>query len=221
VSAAGRRRARGGAASRRRAKSPELIVATSNPGKLREIRALLAELAVELCGLERVPGLVLPEEGDDYAANAAAKALAVARASGRPALADDSGLEVAGLGGAPGPGSARYGGPDLDDAGRLRALLAALAGARGEARAARFVCVAALATPQGRVVARRGECRGRILEAPRGADGFGYDPVFAPEGSERSFAELPAAEKNRRSHRAVALRKLAPAIRRELEVEPE
>lgn len=195
----------------------ELIVASSNPGKLRELRGLLGDLAVELSGLERVPGLVLPEEGDEYAANAAAKALAVARAAGRLALADDSGLEVAGLGGAPGPRSARFGGPGRDDAGRVRALLAALAGATGEARAARFVCVVALATPQGAVVTRRGECRGRILEAPRGTSGFGYDPIFVASGTQVSFAELPEAEKSRRSHRGNAVRALLPELRRALE----
>jgi XTP/dITP diphosphohydrolase len=195
----------------------EVIVATSNPGKLREIRALLADLPVELCSLERVPGIRLPEEGDDYAANAAGKALAVARAAGCLALADDSGLEVAALAGAPGVRSARFAGPGLDDAGRVRALLAALAGARGAERAARFVCVAALATPQGRVTSRRGECPGRILEAPSGAGGFGYDPVFVADGSDRSFAELPAAEKNRLSHRAVAFRALAPELARALQ----
>jgi XTP/dITP diphosphohydrolase len=194
----------------------ELIVATGNPGKLREIRGLLGELPVALHGLERAPGLVLPEEGDDYAANACAKALAVARAAGCLALADDSGLEVAGLGGAPGPRSARFGGPGLDDAGRLRALLAALGGATAAARAARFVCVVALATPQGRVVTARGECSGRILEASRGAGGFGYDPVFLAEGTRISFAELSESEKSARSHRGIAVRALIPELRRAL-----
>lgn len=199
------------------ARARELIVATSNPGKLREIRALLGDLSVELHGLERAPGLVLPEEGDDYTANASAKALAVARAVGCLALADDSGLEVAALGGAPGPRSARFGGPGLDDQGRLRALLAALAGARGAARAARFVCVVALATREGAVVTARGECPGRILEAPRGQRGFGYDPIFAPDGAQISFAELPEAEKSRLSHRGIAVRVLLPDLRREIE----
>jgi len=197
--------------------SRELIVATSNPGKLREIRGLLGELPVELRGLERVPGLVLPEEGDDYAVNAAAKALAVARAAGCLALADDSGLEVAGLGGAPGPRSARFGGPGLNDLDRVRALLAALAGATGAARAARFVCVFALATPQGRVVTTRGECRGRILEASRGTGGFGYDPIFVAAGMQVSFAELSEAEKSRLSHRGNAVRALIPELRRVVE----
>ena len=105
---------------------PAVVLASSNPGKLREIRDLLADLALELLPLSDFPGVVLPEEGDDYAANAAAKALACARQTGLPALADDSGLEVDGLSGAPGPRSARFGGPDLDDAGRTAALLDAL-----------------------------------------------------------------------------------------------
>jgi XTP/dITP diphosphohydrolase len=191
----------------------EIVVATSNPGKLREFRALLADLPVRVCDLASVPGVTLPEEGDEYAANAAGKALAVALAAGRLALADDSGLEVAALAGAPGPRSARFGGPGLDDAGRVRALLAACAGARGAARAARFVCVAALATPGGDVFTTRGECRGRLLEAPSGGAGFGYDPIFVAEGTQVSFAELPELEKNGLSHRGMALRALAPRLR--------
>jgi XTP/dITP diphosphohydrolase len=188
-----------------------VVVATGNPGKLGEIRAILADLPVELVGLEACPGLRLPPEGDDYRANALAKARAVARHAHEPALADDSGLEVAALDGAPGPRSARFGGEGLDDAGRTRALLAALT-ARAD-RSARFVCVAALVLPDGTEIVERGECRGWILAAPRGAGGFGYDPVFALEGSERSLAELPAGEKHRVSHRGCAFRALATAIR--------
>ena len=104
-------------------------------------------------------------------------------------------------------------GPGLDDAGRVRALLAALASARGAARAARFVCVAALATPQGDVVTARGECRGRMLEAPSGSGGFGYDPIFVADGTQVSFAELPEREKSHVSHRGIAIRALAPRLR--------
>ena len=100
------------------------------------------------------------------------------------------------------------------DLAHMRALLAALAGATGAARAARFVCVVALATPQAAVVTKRGECRGRILEAPRGADGFGYDPVFVASGTQVSFAELPEADKGRLSHRGNAVRALIPELRR-------
>jgi XTP/dITP diphosphohydrolase len=194
-----------------------LVVASSNPGKLREIRWLLADFGAAVAGLERAPGVVFPEEGDDYAANSAAKALAVARAAGCLALADDSGLEVAGLAGAPGPRSARFGGPELDDAGRTRALLAALEGMTGAARAARFVCAVALATPQGVVASARGECPGRILASARGASGFGYDPIFSPDGAQLSFAELSESEKARLSHRGRALRALLPDLRRALE----
>jgi XTP/dITP diphosphohydrolase len=191
----------------------ELVLATSNPGKLLEFRALLGDLPLALRALDAFPEVRLPDEGDDYEANAAAKARAIARDTGRPALADDSGLEVAALGGAPGPRSARYGGPGLDDAARTARLLEEVAAAGGAARGARFVCVAALAFPDGRVVTARGECAGTLLDAPRGRGGFGYDPVFAPEGDTRSLAELPPERKNRISHRARALRALEPALR--------
>lgn len=194
--------------------SVELVVASANRGKLRELEELLSGLDLRLRLLSDFPGLVLPPEGEDYASNARAKALAAARGSLRAALGDDSGLEVEALGGAPGPRSARYGGPDLDDAARNAALLAALRDVPPAARDARFVCVVALATPQGDVWLERGECRGRILGAPRGAGGFGYDPLFEVEGLGRSMAELAPAEKNRRSHRARALTALRPALAR-------
>lgn len=196
--------------------APELVVATGNAGKLVEIRAILGDLALRLRSLAEFPDVWMPEEGDDYAANAVAKARHVAAATGRAALADDSGLEVAGLDGGPGPHSARYGGPGLDDAGRVARLLAELAGRDGDARTARFVCVAALATPDGAVEVARGECAGWILAAPRGAAGFGYDPVFRADGERASMAELAADAKNRISHRARALRALRPALLRAL-----
>jgi XTP/dITP diphosphohydrolase len=189
-----------------------VVLATGNPGKLREVRDLLADADVELVGLADVGPVALPEEGDDYAANAAGKALAAARATGLPALGDDSGLEVDALRGAPGARSARFGGPGLDDAGRTRALLAALAGVPPARRGARFVCVAALATPDGDVATARGECAGRIAEAPRGPGGFGYDPVFETAPGGPTMAELPLAEKQRISHRARAFRALAPVL---------
>ncbi len=194
--------------------SVELVVASANPGKLRELRELLGGLDLALRPLSDFPGLVLPPEGDDYAVNAGAKARAAARGSGRAALGDDSGLEVEALGGAPGPRSARFGGAGLGDAGRNAALLAALRGVPPAARRARFVCVVALSTPNGDVRLERGECRGRVLDAPRGSGGFGYDPIFEVEGLGRSMAELDAAEKNRLSHRARALAALRPALLR-------
>ncbi len=189
-----------------------VVVATSNPGKLREIRALLAPLPVPLVGLEALPGLRLPPEGDEYMDNAVAKARAAAAFAGSPALADDSGLEVEALGGAPGPHSARYGGPGLDDAGRVARLLGELTGREGAQRRARFVCAAALVAPAGEVVTAFGECAGRIGRAPRGAGGFGYDPVFEVDAAGRTMAELPEEEKNRISHRARAFRALRPTL---------
>ena len=181
-----------------------VAVATENPGKLREIRALLEPLRAEVCGLADLPPLALPPEGDDYAANAVAKALSAARHGGCPAVGDDSGLEVEGLGGAPGPRSARWGGPGLDDAGRVAHLLASLSRRSGDARRARFVCLAALALPDGTVETFRGECAGRIALAPRGASGFGYDPVFELPELGRTLAELSPEEKARVSHRGKA-----------------
>ncbi len=192
----------------------EVVVATSNVGKLLEFRALLGELPLSLRALSAFPEVVLPEEGDEYEPNAVGKAKAAARDTGRAALGDDSGLEVDALGGAPGPRSARYGGPGLDDAGRVAHLLEALRDVEGAARSARFVCVAALALPDGSVVTARGECPGRILEEPRGGGGFGYDPIFEVEGRGRSMAELSAADKNRLSHRARALAQLTEALRK-------
>jgi XTP/dITP diphosphohydrolase len=190
----------------------EVVVASSNPGKLREIRAILEELPLAIVGLDAVAEVHFPEEGDDYEANARVKARVVASQSGRPALADDSGLEVEGLGGVPGARSARYGGPGLDDAGRAAHLLEQMRDLTGDARRARFVCVAALATPAGDVVTARGECAGRIRTQPAGRGGFGYDPVFEPEGDTRAMAELSPAEKNRISHRARAFRALREAL---------
>jgi XTP/dITP diphosphohydrolase len=190
-------------------RSPEVwVVATTNAGKLREIQAIAGAHGPLLRSLADYPRVVLPPEGEDYEGNALAKARAAAHATGLPALADDSGLEVDALGGAPGPHSARFGGPGLDDAGRVALLLRELAGAPPEKRRARFVCVAAWAAPDGLERSARGECRGVILDAPRGMRGFGYDPVFLPEGESRSMAELEPERKNALSHRARAFRAL-------------
>jgi len=189
-----------------------VVVATSNPGKLREVRAILADLDARLLALDAFAPLRFPEEGDDYEENAAAKARTCAQATGCLSLGDDSGLEVEALGGRPGVRSARYGGPGLEDAARVARLLEELRGVAEEKRAARFVCVAALAHPDGRVVSARGSCEGRILEAPRGSAGFGYDPVFLAADTGLSMAELPESEKNRLSHRARAFRALRGRI---------
>lgn len=188
-----------------------LLIATRNAHKLQEIRALLP--GVELLGTDAYPQVPDPEEtGSTFEENASIKARAWAAATGLPALADDSGLEVAALGGAPGIHSARYAGQHGDAAANNAKLLRALAGVEGkEARAARFVCVLALALPNGEVRTLRGECKGHLLETLSGGNGFGYDPLFVPEGYEASFGELPDEVKARLSHRARAFQLAAEA----------
>ena len=186
-----------------------LVVATGNEGKRREIARLLSDF--EVGSLADHPPVDFPEEGGDYHENARVKARVAAAATGLACVADDSGLEVEALGGAPGPYSARYGGPDLDDRGRVEALLSALAEV-APPRRARFFCVAAVALPDGREALAEGVCPGEILMAARGRAGFGYDPVFQPEGHDRSMAELHRDEKDALSHRGRAIRALAPRI---------
>jgi XTP/dITP diphosphohydrolase len=187
----------------------KVVLATRNAGKLREVAAILADLPIELVALPA--DVALPEEGDAYEPNAVAKAVAAARAAGAVALGDDSGLEVDALGGAPGPHSARFGGPGLSDADHNARLLAALDAVPDGSRTARYVCVAALATPDGTIATARGVWEGAILRAPRGAGGFGYDPLFAVGA--RSAAELAPAEKDALSHRGRAFRALADRLR--------
>jgi XTP/dITP diphosphohydrolase len=185
-----------------------VVLASRNPGKVREVAAILRTLPIELLALP--PDVALPPEGDEYEANALAKARSAARAVDCTSLGDDSGLEVDALGGAPGPRSARWGGGGLDDAARNERLLAVLRGVPAAGRKARFVCVAAFSTPEGDIGVARGVLEGCILGAPRGAGGFGYDPVFGIDG--RSLAELPAQEKDAISHRGRAFRALAPRL---------
>lgn len=194
----------------------EVVLATANSHKLIEVRAILGDLPISLRSLEAFPEVILPEEGDAYEANAIAKACAAAQGAGRLALADDSGLEVDALEGAPGPRSGRFGGLRLDPAARNAKLLEALRGQPESARRARFVCVAALAAHDGAVVVARGECVGRILLEPRGRGGFDYDPLFEVEGRGKSLAELSAEDKNALSHRGRAFRALIGALRARL-----
>ncbi|MER3419231.1 MAG: non-canonical purine NTP pyrophosphatase [Chloroflexota bacterium] len=184
---------------------PRLLLATTNPGKIRELRALLAGCGWEILTPQDI-GLTLhvEETGQTYAENARRKAQGYARASGLVALADDSGLEVDALGGAPGVHSARYAGQDTTDADKMGMLLAELREVPDERRTARFRAVIVIATPDGRTFQSEGVCEGRIAHAPRGAGGFGYDPIFLVEGGSRTMAELSAEEKNRISHRARA-----------------
>ncbi len=190
---------------------PSLMLATGNPGKVAELRALLS-MYLDLsrwtlltprdwpCPLPNVA-----ETGATFKENARLKAEALTAATGLPALADDSGLCVDALGGAPGLHSARWAGEGASDADRNDRLLSALVAIPPEQRTARFVCVVALVAPHGQTLTAAGVCEGLILDAPRGVDGFGYDPLFFLPGLGRTMAELTAEEKNGVSHRAKAI----------------
>jgi XTP/dITP diphosphohydrolase len=196
------------------------MLATGNPGKVAELRALLAReerlAAVRLLTPPDWPHPLPPvaETGETFAENARLKAEALAQATGLPALADDSGLCVDALGGAPGLHSARWAGPGATDADRNAKLLLALAGVAGGQRTARFVAVVALAAPGRGTITAEGACDGVILDAPRGAGGFGYDPLFLLPALGRTMAELTPDEKNAWSHRARAVSALAPELSR-------
>lgn len=186
-----------------------LAVATRNPGKIREIRKALEGLPLHILTCEDFPDWPVPEEkGNTFEENALEKAESLARFSGMPSLADDSGLEVEALSGAPGVRSAHYAGRHGDDAGNVARLLREMEGIPNERRGARFVCVLALAGPGGETRILRETCEGWIAVEPRGEGGFGYDPVFVPLGYSRTMAELTLEEKNDVSHRGKALRRL-------------
>ena len=192
-----------------------LVLATGNPGKVDELRGLVREwgnvVALDLRGF---PGVALPEEtAPSYAGNAVAKARAVAEATGFPALADDSGLEVDALAGEPGVRSARWAGPDAGDAERIAKLLGALAGVPESSRTARFRCVVALAWPGGGLETAEGRCDGRIAQLPEGRGGFGFDPVFVADDLGCSLGRATSVEKQRISHRARAMRLLGDRLR--------
>jgi XTP/dITP diphosphohydrolase len=183
-----------------------IVAATQNPGKLSEIVTILSGL-VEVLPLT-VP-VCIDEDGQTLLENAVKKARAVAGATGLPALADDSGLEVDALDGAPGVHSARFAGEGASDAERITKLLDLMRDLPDSQRTARFCCVIAVAFPDGRVITTEGRCEGVITRHPRGTGGFGYDPVFAvPELGGKTFAELEPEVKNRISHRARALHAL-------------
>lgn len=196
-----------------------LVLATRNEGKVTELRAILgaAGVAARLLGADAFPDAPdVPETGVTFAENALLKAHALAKATGLPAVADDSGLCVDVLGGAPGIFSARWsgrhGGADVD-AANLALLLAQLADVGPEHRAAHFACAAALALPDGTERVAEGRLAGTLRYEPAGSGGFGYDPILQPLGEERTCAELTPAEKNAISHRGKAFRALAPAVR--------
>jgi XTP/dITP diphosphohydrolase len=191
----------------------KLLFATGNKHKLRELGELVAPLGIEVCSPADIGGLPeVDEDRDSFAGNAEKKARAAFAVSGLASLADDSGLEVDALGGAPGVQSARYAGAGHDDAANNAKLLAALAGVPDEKRTARFRCVLALIDAQGALTLADGTCEGTIARAPRGEHGFGYDPLFLVGGGPRTLAEFSTEEKHRVSHRGHAMRQLAKSL---------
>jgi XTP/dITP diphosphohydrolase len=191
----------------------QLLFATRNRGKLAELHALVAPYGLEVVSLHDLSDMAeVDEDQPTFAGNAEKKARAAMATTGLPSLADDSGLEVDALGGAPGVLSARYAGPGHDDDANNDKLLDALRGIPPERRTARFRCVLALVDQTGAVQTTSGTLEGRIADAPRGTHGFGYDPLFLVGDGSRTLAELPAAEKNRISHRAQAMREMAAKL---------
>ncbi|MFA5607520.1 MAG: RdgB/HAM1 family non-canonical purine NTP pyrophosphatase [Leucobacter sp.] len=194
----------------------QVVLASHNTHKLEELRRILGPLVpgIELIGYT---GPEPVEDGHSFEENALLKARAAAEHTGLPAIADDSGIAVEILNGCPGIFSARWSGPDHDDLANLNLLLRQLTDVADEHRAASFVCAAAIAIPAADAVstelAVRGTWRGRLLRTPRGDHGFGYDPIFQPEGEQRSAAELDPEEKNAVSHRTRAFTALAPELR--------
>jgi len=195
-----------------------LLLATKNQGKIREFKALLENTGWFVSSLKDFPGVpVVEEKGSSFLENALEKARIAAMVSGRVALADDSGLEVDALGGAPGVRSARWGGEGLSDEERNRLLLDRLEGIPMEKRGARFRCVIAMVTPDSKEYTVEGICEGYIAFEPKGESGFGYDPVFFLPSHNRTMAQLLLEEKNKISHRAKALEKIKKVLLEHLE----
>ena len=187
----------------------EVVIATRNPGKFREIKAILSSLPLKFLSLEDFPDIPeVVEDGATFAENAGKKAKTIADFTGRPAIADDSGLAVDALQGRPGVFSSRYAGEGATDRERCQKLLEEMASIPEGKRQARFVCAMAIALSRGRMEVVEGECRGRVTSAPRGKRGFGYDPIFFVPQFGKTMAELEPEEKNRISHRGRALEKL-------------
>jgi len=195
--------------------TPRLVLASRNPHKVAELSRILADcgLAVDLVGVDAFDNVPeVAETGQTFEENALLKAHAVAAATGLPAVADDSGLEVDALNGMPGVLSARWSGRHGDDAGNLRLVLGQLEDVPDQRRGAAFHCAAAVALPDGSALVAHGRWTGHLVRAPRGSNGFGYDPIFVPDGQGRTSAEMSPPEKDAESHRARALRALAPQV---------
>jgi XTP/dITP diphosphohydrolase len=193
----------------------KLLIATNNSGKVAELSAMIEDIPLEIVGLDSFADLIEVEEtGDTFDENARLKAVGYARQTGVTALADDSGLEVAALDGRPGVLSARYGGVDIPFAEKINLLLDELAQTGNKNRRARFVCSIAITAPSGEILfTANGICNGRIAQNPRGIKGFGYDPVFIPDGHEMTFGELSGDVKHKISHRGKAFLQIMPFLR--------
>lgn len=190
-----------------------VVLATNNAKKLAELRRVLAAEGIEVLGLADVAAYPEPEETETtFEGNALLKARACVAATGLPALADDSGLAVDALGGMPGVRSARWAGPGASDEENLQLVLRQLADLPDARRTARFVCALALALPDGRTGLTFGEVTGRLAREPQGTNGFGYDPIFRPDGHDRTTAQMSAGEKDAISHRGRAIRAMVPLL---------
>ena len=196
--------------------SQRLVLATRNQGKIIELRRILDAISqgtIELVSVDQYPDIPDVEEtGSTFEENALLKAVAISNATGLPAIADDSGLCVDALGGAPGIFSARYAGKHGDDNANLNKVLVELQGVEDTKRSAHFTCVTSLVMPDGRKVTKTGEFHGFIAHVPVGEHGFGYDPIFIPQGSSITSAQMSPHEKDLRSHRGISLRAIAPHV---------
>jgi XTP/dITP diphosphohydrolase len=187
-----------------------IVAATQNKHKIEEIQTIMGEFGMEVVSQAEagLPDIDVEEDGDTFEANSEKKAREILALCGEITIADDSGLMVDALGGAPGVISARFAGEHGNDSKNNEKLLKLLSGAEPENRTARFVSVITMVYPDGKKIVARGECEGHIIYQPKGSNGFGYDPLFVPAGYDQTFAELTGAVKNIISHRAIALQKL-------------
>ena len=187
-----------------------IIAASSNAHKIKEIQAIMDKFGIKVISRDEagVPEFEITEDGETFEENSYKKAYEIMKATGKTTIADDSGLMVDYLGGAPGVYSARFAGEEHNDAKNNEKLLRLLKNVTGDDRKAKFVSVITLVYPDGKTLVARGECQGRIIGAPTGENGFGYDPLFVPDGCNKTFAQLTEEEKNAISHRARALEKL-------------
>lgn len=191
-----------------------IIAATQNQHKISEMQAITSKFDMQIISQKEagLDDIDIVEDGDTFEANSAIKAKTICNISGKPAIADDSGLAVDTLFGAPGVYSARYAGEDADDEKNNAKLLEALKDVPIKARTGKYVSVITLAYPDGSMLVARGECKGRLLFSPVGEGGFGYDPLFVPDGSQKTFAQMSMGEKNLISHRAKALAQLSKLL---------